>query len=134
MYDLCDEAILALTPKSELAATESTPPVSAKFLHLAVSRSTGVTHVRFKGKREFSEEASDDLRSDFALLAERLDRDSKVLLDFTGVSLFAAGHAEAIALLNQRLRMKGSRIVLCCLAPAVRESFFLTSSVQSHRH
>lgn len=132
MYDLCDEAVLALTPKSEQAATESTPPASAEFRHLAVSRSAGVTHVRFKGKREFSEEASDDLRSDFALLAERLDRDSKILLDFTGVSLFASGHAEAIALRNQRLRMKGSRIVLCCLAPAVRDSFFPTSSHQKN--
>jgi anti-anti-sigma regulatory factor len=97
-------------------------------MHLAVSRSAGVTQVRFKEAQTFGEETVSDLRDDFAQLADRLGRDSKVLLDFTGVKSFSAASIGALALFNQKLQTKGSRIALCCLAPAARESFFAARS------
>ena len=124
MYEFRDEAIRALTPKTAHLATEGAGSESWTFTHLAVSRSASVTHVEFKRVQTFGEEIVSDLRKEFAQLADALVRDSKVLLDFAGVKLFCAACIDEIILLNQNLRTKGSRIVLCCLDPAVRASFF----------
>ncbi len=124
MYEFRDEAVLAITPKSENTVTETTTPESWTFAHLAVSRSASVTLVQFKEARTFEEETVSELRDDFAQLADRLGRDSKVLLDFTGVELFSSDAIDALVLFNQKLQTKGSRLALCCLGPATRESFF----------
>jgi anti-anti-sigma regulatory factor len=84
-----------------------------------------VTHVQFTEAGEFGEETVAGLREDFAQLADKLGIDSKVLVDFTGIELFSAAFIEALVLFSKRLRTKGSRIALCCLAPAAREFFFL---------
>ena len=124
IYESREEAIQVLTPKSERTATDATAPESWEFRHLAVSRSAGVTHVEFKEAQDFGDETVTELRDDFAQLADQLGRDNKVLLDFTGVVLFGSAFINAMALFNKKLRVKGSRIALCCLAPGVRESFF----------
>ncbi len=124
MYEFRDEAILALTPQTAPAAKEATAPESWTFKNLAVSRTANVTHVEFKSSHVFEEEALADLRADFAQLADRLIRDSKVLLDFTSVEQVCAAAINEIVLFNQKLRTKGSRIALCCLDPVARESFF----------
>jgi len=124
IYESREEATRALTPKSEKVATESSTPESWTFEHLAVSRSAGVTHVQFTGAKDFGQETVAGLREDFAQLADKLGMDSKVLVDFTGVVLFSAGFIDALAAFSKKLRTKGSRIALCCLAHAARESFF----------
>ncbi len=124
IYESREEAIQVLTPKSERTATDATAPESWEFRRLAVSRLAGVTHVEFKEAQDFSDETVAELRDDFAQLADQLGRDNKVLLDFTGVVLFGSAFINAMALFNKKLRVKGSRIALCCLAPGVRESFF----------
>jgi anti-anti-sigma regulatory factor len=124
IYESLEEAIRVLTPKSEKTATDATAPESWDFRHLAVSRSAGVTHVQFKEAQDFGDETVAGLRDDFAQLADQLGRDNKVLLDFTGVVLFGSAFIKAMVLFNKKLRVKGSRIALCCLAPGVRESFF----------
>ena len=126
MYELRDEAIRALTPRSEKTATEVTAPESWTFAHLAVSRVAGVIHVQFKEPRTFDDTTANDLREDLARLTDLLGRDSKVLLDFSGVVSFPAGSITALAQFNRNLQMKGSRIALCCLEPTTRESFFAT--------
>ena len=124
MYEFRDEAIRALTPKTVCPVTEPTAPESWALKHLAVSRSASVTHVEFKKAQTFGKETVSDLRNDFAQLADRLARDSKVLLDFAGVKSICAASIEQLVLFNQKLRIKGSRIALCCLDPTVRECFF----------
>ncbi|MCY2990529.1 MAG: STAS domain-containing protein [Planctomycetota bacterium] len=124
IYESREEAIQVLTPKSERTATDATAPESWEFRHLAVSRLAGVTHVEFKEAQDFGDETVPELRDDFAQLADQLGRDNKVLLDFTGVVLFGSAFINAMALFNKKLRVKGSRIALCCLGPGVRESFF----------
>ena len=128
MYEFRDETIIALTPKIEKPATEATAPESWTFKHLAVSRSASVTHVTFKEAETVGEEAVSNFGGDFAQLADRLGRNSKVLLDFAGVKSFSSTSIDALVLFNQKLQTKGSRIALCCLDPAVRESFFATRS------
>ena len=59
-------------------------------------------------------------------LADLLGRDSQVLLDFSGVASFNAASISALVQFNKNLQTKGSRIALCCLEPATRESFFVT--------
>jgi anti-anti-sigma regulatory factor len=66
------------------------------------------------------------VREDLARLTDLLGRDSKVLLDFSGVASFDATSVSALAQFNRNLQTKGSRLVLCCLAPATREAFFAT--------
>ena len=115
----------ALTPKLERTARETSALESWSFEHLAVTRSVGVTRIQFKEAGEFNEATIAGLRADFAQLADNLGNDSKVLVDFTGVELFHAAFIDALLLFSKKLRTKGSRIALCCLAPAARAFFFL---------
>ena len=124
MYEFRDEATRALTPKSARPVTAATAPESWTLKHLAVSHSASVAHVQFKSALAFGEETANDLRADFSQLADRLVRDSKVLLDFVGVKSFSAASIDELILFNQKLRTKGSRIALCCLDPTVHQSFF----------
>lgn len=128
MYEFRDEAIRALAPKSDQPATETITPESWTFVNLSVSRSAGVTHVQFKNAQTFEEESASDLRDDFAQLADRLGKDSRVLLDFAGVTSFSAASLNALVLFNQKLQTKGSRMALCCLEPAAREAIFAARS------
>ncbi len=128
MYEFRDEANRALTPKSARPVTEATDPESWTFKYLAVSRSAGVSHVQFKRTQAFEEETVNDLRADFSQLADKLVRDSKVLLDYGGVKSFCAAAIDELIRFNQKLRTKGSRIALCCLDPTVHQSFFRKSN------
>ena len=132
MYDFRDEATRALTPKSENTGTEGTAPESWTFRHLAVSRSGAVTHVTFKEATTFGDEIASELREDLVKLADMLVRDSKVLFDFVGVVLFGSASFNALVLFNKRLKIKGSRIALCCLVPTVRESFLAATRSSLH--
>lgn len=123
MYEFRDEAIGALTPNLARPVTEATDPESWAFKHLAVSRSACVTLVEFQPVQTFGEETVSDLREDFAELADRLARDSKVLLDFASVESFNAASIDTLVLFKQTLQTKGSRMALCCLNPATRETF-----------
>ncbi|MFO7904287.1 MAG: STAS domain-containing protein [Planctomycetota bacterium] len=125
IYEHQDEAIRALTPKSaKTNEVEASDPLPANFNHLTVSRSSVVTHVQFKGTMEFAEEAERELRDDFSRLAGLLDIDSKVLLDFTDVNSFSPACVDALVVFVRTLRNRGSRAVLCSLAPNVRASFY----------
>jgi anti-anti-sigma regulatory factor len=124
IYESAEEATRELTPKRMKTATDSSPLESWTFKHLVVSRSAGVTHVRFTKPSEFNEAAIAELRDDFAQLADSLGMDSKVLADFTGVVSFDPGFIDALVLFSRKLRTRGSRIVLCCLAPSVHALFF----------
>jgi anti-anti-sigma regulatory factor len=116
--------VLALTPRKEKSGTEATVPETWKFKHLSLYRPAGVTHVQFKRAGSLTAEALDELVEDFGQLAERMGRDSKVLLDFTGVTLANAALIDALVVFHKRLRNKGSRFALCCLEDSVREFFF----------
>lgn len=125
MYEDRDEAIGALTPQSvkpnELKANG---PLASNFKHLAVSRWSFVTHVKFTGSMEFPQETEAELRDDFTQLADLLEIDSKVLLDFANVKSFSPACVDALVVFERRLRNRGSRTVLCCLGPETRASFF----------
>ena len=55
-------------------------------------------------------------------------RDCKVLFNFAGVKSLCSAPMDALILFNKKLRTKSSRMALCCLDPAARESFFATRS------
>ena len=124
MYEFRDEAARALTPQNEHTETEAATPESLILRYLDVSRSAQVTHVKFEGVTSFGHETINDLREDFAQLADGLDKDTKVLMDFAGVASFSPASINALAQFNERLRTKGSRMVLCCLEPTARDCFF----------
>ena len=128
MYEFHDEATRALTPKLVSPATEATSPKPWTLKHLAISCTAGVTHVRFKSAQSFEGETASDLGEDFSELADSLDRNSKVLFDFEGVTSFSAASINALDLFKRQLRNKGSRIALCCLDPTVKQSFFKRSN------
>ena len=128
MYELRDEAIIALTPELLRPAKEANTPELWTFKHLIASRSTSVTHVQFKDATAFGDETVNGLRDDFAQLADRLGKDSKVVLDFAGLKSFSPVSIDALLLFKKKLQTKGSRIALCCLAPAARASFFAARS------
>jgi anti-anti-sigma regulatory factor len=124
MYELRDEAIRALTPRTETAATEATAPETWSFTHLDVSRIAGLLQIQFKAPRTFDDTTASAFRQDLARLTALMGRDSKVLVDFSGVVSFNATSIGALAQFNRNLQTKGSRMAICCVEPGTRESFF----------
>ena len=124
MYDHCNEAARALTPKFDGTETEAAAPESGALRHLEVSCSASVTHVTFSAATTFGDETINDLRADLAQLADGLGKDSKVLMDFSGVVSFSPASINALAQFNERLRTRGSRMVLCSLESTARDCFF----------
>ena len=125
IYEDREEAIGALTPKSvKPDDAKANGPLPSIFNHLTVSRWSFVTHVKFKGSMEFRQESEAELRDDFSQLADLLDIDSKVLLDFADVKSFSPTCIDTLVVFDRRLRNRGSRTVLCCLAPDTRASFY----------
>ena len=125
IYEDRDEAIGALTPKSvKLDELKANGPLSSSFHHLTVSQSSFVTHVKFTGTMEFPQETEAELRDDFSKLLDLLAIDSKVLLDFANVKSFSPACVETLVVFDRRLRNRGSRTVLCSLAPDTRASFY----------
>ncbi len=125
MYDHRDEAIAALIPKS-VGVDEAAmrPPLPSDFTHLTVSRFGVVTHVQFTGRVAFTDEMESQLQDDFCRLVDELDIASKVLLDFEGVESFSPACINVLIAFERKLRNRGSRTVLCSLAPDTRAGFF----------
>jgi anti-anti-sigma factor len=133
MYEFREEAIDMLTPRSAQPVTETEAPEPWTLKHLAVSRLASVWHVEFKKGQTFEEETEKELREDLTQLAKDLIRNSKVLFDFTGVMSISSASIDAFAHFNQKLRTKGSRIALCCIAPDVRQTLFKMSNGHENR-
>ena len=106
MYESCQEAIRALAPRSDRTVTEAAALETWTSEHFAVSRFLHVTHVEFKRAQVLEEETVCDFREDFAQLADSLAKDSKVLLDFAGVTSFCAAAINELILFRQKLRVK----------------------------
>jgi MFS superfamily sulfate permease-like transporter len=130
MFEFRDEAIRALAPKSYQPVMDATPETWT-FEHLSVSLSDRVMHVAFKNARIFGEQTATSFRHDLTQLTDRLVRNTRVLLDFSGVESVDTDSMEALVLFNQKLRTKGSRMALCCLEPSARECFFVARSHQN---
>ena len=124
MFESRDEAVRALTPKFEVADMETAVSESWTLRHLTVSRIGRITHVEFQGATDFGDETINDLREDFAQLSNRLDMDSKVSMDFTGVASFNPASIRVLTEFHEKLRTKGSRMVLSSLDPSARSCFF----------
>lgn len=132
IYEFRDEAMCALTPKTH-QVTAATAPQSWTTEVFAVSHAGAVTLVQFASVPTFTEESIVELRKSFTQLAEMLGKDSKVLFDFSDVVTFGFAAISELALFNRKLRTKGSRLALCCLAPTVQRSFFQGSNGHEKR-
>ena len=128
MYEFRDEAIRALTPKSARPVTEASATASGSFHHLDVACLANAIIVHFTGAQTFGDSNLAQVREDCARLATKLEKDSQVIFDFTGVTSFSPASIEELVLLNQRLKNRGSRLALCCMEPTVHETFFSWSN------
>ena len=124
MYEQRDEALEALTPRTEKSVTETTAPETWAFTHLEASRVADKIVLQFRGTTTFDDSVILALRDDLTRLNGLLGRDSRLLLDFSGVESFHAASIRELAQFSRNLQSKGSRVVLCCLEPAVVETFF----------
>ena len=124
MFDFSGEATCALASKSTRPAADFDDLESWSFQHLVALRSARVIHVKFKKRERLDAEFSSELRKDFSQLADSLVNDSRVLLDFECLSKFGSGCIDELKRFNAKLQSKGSRMALCNLEPAVRDSFF----------
>lgn len=124
MYEQRDEALDALTPRTEKTATEVTAPETWDFAYLQASRVADKILLRFKGTQIFDDSVLGALRDDLTRLTGFLGRDSRLLLDFSDVTLFNAAAIRELAQFSRNLQSKGSRVVLCCLEPDVSAAFF----------
>jgi anti-anti-sigma regulatory factor len=124
MFDFVEEATCALNPKSSRRESEADPPGSWTLQHLIASQNAKVIHVKFKKRERLDSNFRRELRADFSHLADSMVNDSRLLLDFEGLSEFGTGCIDELRWLTAKLKAKGSRMVLCNLQPAVRASFF----------
>ena len=124
MFDFKDEAVSGLTLRSSPPTSELEDPQLWEFNRLTASLFEGVIHVAFKPTSAVGDEMRRELRADLANLADWVANNSRVLLDFKGVSDFDAGCIESLTLLEQRLKTKGSRLALCSLDEAAQAEFF----------
>lgn len=125
IYEHRDEAIRALASKSaEADGARSRPTPLPSFSHLNISRAASVTLVQFNGATSFVDETAEKLQEDLGKLADVLEIDSKVLMDFTDVEAFSQSCIGALAVFERKLRNRGSRTVLCSLAPSARACFY----------
>jgi anti-anti-sigma regulatory factor len=129
MYEFRDEAVTALRPGSH-RSDESLPTAAAScnFKHLVVSPSAAVTHVRFTQAEGLAEATAGELRDDLNQLSANLPKDSRVLLDFTDVTALSPAACAALSQFKQKLKMRGSRMVLCCLTEEARDDMFAVCS------
>jgi anti-anti-sigma regulatory factor len=124
MFDSRDEAINAVASKSTRAATDNEALASLKFKHFSAQLVDRVTSITFKKSQRCNAETLSELRDEFAQLGDSLLNDSRVVIDFTGLTEFCADSIEALAQLSRKLQSKGSRIALCNLSPDVKDAFF----------
>jgi len=124
MFDFLEEAKSALSTKSARHDEEAVDPESWQFQHLRTSRDANVIHVTFKKKDRATATFPAELRADFSKLADLLVNDSRALLDLKGLNEFGAECIDELKRFHAKLQSKGSRMVLCQLEPAVRDSFF----------
>jgi len=124
MYELLDEAIAALAPRSTVGETSSGEPSLWSLSRLDALRVAGVTHVKFRNANSDGAETVSDLTSDFSQLIDALPNNSRVLMDFAGLEQFCQSSIESLELFKRKLQSKGSQIALCSLEPDVRAAFF----------
>ena len=132
MYDFLDEAVRDLTRNAVDRVTDVVDWEFWDFNLLVASHTTIITHVEFKKNVACGDEATSELHKDFAVLASRLVADSKVLLDFTDLKSFSTASIDTLVSFSKDLKHRGSRVVLCCLEPAVQEAFFSICRPCSH--
>ena len=124
MYELRDEAVTALTGNSARTAVEKVDPGLWTFQHFVTSRSDGITLVLLKETEGSAAEVSSKIRDELSLMVRSLDHNSRVVMDFEGVSTFSSESIEALTRFNQTLISKGSQLALCNLSPDVQAAFF----------
>ena len=125
MFEFRDEAVTALTPRSTSNTTESVDPALWTFQHFETSRRDGVTLITFKESTiDEQDEASRKIPDELSLIARSLVNNSRVVMDFEGISEFSGDAIEALTQFNKTLQSKGSRLALCGLEPNVHAAFF----------
>ena len=125
IFDFLQEASDALASKSARVPTYALDPDLWRFRQLDVAiKPSGLAHVTFKQHADSESDLINDLTKDLADLAELLTNGSRVLLDFEGVRTFDADAIAKLTDFHGKLQHKGSRVVLCNLAPTVQASFF----------
>jgi anti-anti-sigma regulatory factor len=124
IYDTRDEAGWELLPKEQKQVNDAAASESWSFKRLNVSQYAGIIQVEFKDAAILAPEIAAELQEDLFQLADKLGGNSRVLLDFTGVQEFGPAGINTLNLFNRRLKNRGSRMVLCCLDPNVRTTFF----------
>ena len=127
IYESRDEAAWELMPKTHKAANDVVDSESWSFKHLVVSQIAGIIQVQFCEAALLAQELVAQIQDDLAHLAEKLNGNSRVLLDFTGVQMFGTAGINALIGFNKKLQIRGSRMVLCCLDTNVRASFFVAT-------
>lgn len=123
MFDFYDEAAstLRVRPRQTLQIKSS---VTLQFEKLRIEQSDGFVQVTFTRGDFGDTQPTVHLATDLTRLAELLHHDCRVLMDFEGVEQFSVASVERLKVFYQRLKSKGSRLVLCNLDSEVKSSFY----------
>jgi hypothetical protein len=123
MFEFYDEAVatLSLRPRN----TPELDTISdIAFEQITVSQSEKIIRVAFKQSSIDDPSSTCLLREDLVQLAAMLPNDSRVIFDFDGVEHFSGASLETLEFFYRRLKVKGSRLLLCNLTAEAKSTFY----------
>ncbi|WP_390621729.1 STAS domain-containing protein [Roseiconus nitratireducens] len=123
MFELYNEAVatLSVRPRDSRKIPNEIPTSLTRLTIQQIENFVRVTLVQTDVREDRS---TCPFAKDFSRLADLLQNDSRVLLDFEGVDQFSAVSVGQLKVFCQQLKSKGSRLVLCNLTSTVRSSFY----------
>lgn len=124
IYDDFIEAVQALAPRGNQVDDLSTELAALTLNHISASYEKGLAHVAFPKTKNLEFEQLAELRADLSSLTELLPRDCRIVVDFQGIESLDVRVIEVFVLWCKHLKNRGSRMVICQLAPSVYEAFF----------
>ena len=123
MFEFYDEAVATLNVRPRKTPRVSILEANA-FEHLSITQSENFVRIAFNQPGTEDDQSTCIFRDDFSRLADLLQNDSRVIIDFEGVKEFSAASLETLEHFYQRLTSKGSRLVLCNLEDTAKLRFF----------
>ena len=123
MFDFYDEAVSTL--KVRPREMQRVSGIETNTLeHLIVTEHEKIVRITFEPVCLDTPPSTCIYRDDFSQLADLLPNDSRVIVDFDGVTEFPTSSLETLEMFYRRLKSKGSRLVLCNLDPNVKSAFY----------
>lgn len=123
MFDFYDEAASTLKMRPRHAFRVKSE-AAMQFEQLKIEQTDDFVQITFTRGDFGDDQPTVHLAAELTRLAALLHNDCRVLLNFEGVEQFSVASVDRLKVFYQRLKSKGSRLLLCNLNSEVKSSFY----------